>query len=132
MLVARLESGVEAALTQVKGVCGAIQEGTDLVLLCTPSFLQRHPASFASVLESSWCLDSNKARKRIAWRPKLDSHALGVWWLSGGRSACNAGDEGSILDREDPLEKEMATHSSVLAWKIPRPEEPGGLQSQSN
>ena len=33
------------------------------------------------------------------------------------------------LDGEDPLEKEMATHSSVLAWKIPRTEEPGGLQS---
>ena len=30
---------------------------------------------------------------------------------------------------EDPLEKEMATHSSILAWKIPRTEEPGGLQS---
>ena len=33
------------------------------------------------------------------------------------------------LDREDPLEKEMATHSSILAWKIPRTEEPGRLQS---
>ena len=30
---------------------------------------------------------------------------------------------------EDPLEKEMATHSSTLAWKITRTEEPGGLQS---
>ena len=33
------------------------------------------------------------------------------------------------LDRQDPLEKEMATHSSILAWKIPWTEEPGGLQS---
>ena len=33
------------------------------------------------------------------------------------------------LDREDPLEKEMATHSCILAWKIPWTEEPGGLQS---
>ena len=33
------------------------------------------------------------------------------------------------LGGEDPLEKEMATHSSMLAWKIPRTEEPGGLQS---
>ena len=33
------------------------------------------------------------------------------------------------LDREDPLEKEMATHSSILAWEIPWTEEPGGLQS---
>ena len=33
------------------------------------------------------------------------------------------------LGREDPLKKEMATHPSILAWKIPRAEEPGGLQS---
>ena len=33
------------------------------------------------------------------------------------------------LGGEDPLEKEMATHSSTLAWKIPGTEEPGGLQS---
>ena len=32
------------------------------------------------------------------------------------------------LDWEDPLEKEMATHSSILAWKIPWTEESGGLQ----
>ena len=31
-------------------------------------------------------------------------------------------------DGEDPLEKEMATHSSMLAWRIPGTEEPGGLQ----
>ena len=30
---------------------------------------------------------------------------------------------------EDPLEKDMATHSSILAWKVPWTEEPGGLQS---
>ena len=34
-----------------------------------------------------------------------------------------------FLGREDPLEKEMAIHSSTLAWKIPWTEEPGGLQS---
>ena len=34
-----------------------------------------------------------------------------------------------FLGQEDPLEKEMATHTSVLAWKIPWTEEPGGLQS---
>ena len=33
------------------------------------------------------------------------------------------------LRLEDPLEKEMAIHSSILAWKIPQMEEPGGLQS---
>ena len=34
-----------------------------------------------------------------------------------------------FLGREDPLEKAMATHSSILAWRIPWTEEPGGLQS---
>ena len=33
------------------------------------------------------------------------------------------------LGQEDLLEKEMATHSSILAWRIPQTEEPGGLQS---
>ena len=36
----------------------------------------------------------------------------------------NAGDTGSILSWEDPLEEEMATGSSILAWKIPQTEEP--------
>ena len=36
------------------------------------------------------------------------------------------------LGQEDPLEKEMATHSSTLAWKIPWIEEPGGLQSMGS
>ena len=37
-----------------------------------------------------------------------------------------------FLGREDPLEKEMATHSSTLAWKIPWMEEPGKLQSMGS
>ena len=36
------------------------------------------------------------------------------------------------LGWEDPLEKEMATHSSILAWEIPWTEEPGGLQSSGS
>ena len=44
-------------------------------------------------------------------------------------SACNAGDRVQSLGQEDPLETEMATHSSILAWEIPWTEEPGGLQS---
>ena len=36
------------------------------------------------------------------------------------------------LGREDPLEKEMAAHSSILAWRIPLTEEPGGLQSMGS
>ena len=41
----------------------------------------------------------------------------------------NAGDGVRSLSQEDPLEKETATHSSILAWRIPWTEEPGGLQS---
>ena len=43
-------------------------------------------------------------------------------------SLANAGDTRvPSLGQEDPLEKEMASHSSILAWKIPWTEEPGGL-----
>ena len=37
-----------------------------------------------------------------------------------------------FLGQEDPLEKQMATHSSILAWRIPRTEEPGRLQSMGS
>ena len=47
-------------------------------------------------------------------------------------SACNAGDPGLIPGWEDPLEKEMATHSSILAWRTLWTEEPGGLQSMGS
>ena len=57
-------------------------------------------------------------------------------WFSGGSagevSACKVGDQGSIPGenlQEDPLEKGMATHSSILAWRIPWTEEPGRLHS---
>ena len=39
---------------------------------------------------------------------------------------------GDARDRFHPLEKEMATHSSILAWKIPWTEDPGGLQSMGS
>ena len=45
----------------------------------------------------------------------------------------NAGDAETwvqFLGQQDPLEKEMATHSSILAWEAPWTEEPGGLQSR--
>ena len=53
--------------------------------------------------------------------------------ISGGsgseESAFNAGDQVQSLDQEDPLEKEVTTPSSILAWEIPWTEEPGGPQS---
>ena len=47
----------------------------------------------------------------------------------GKDSVCNEGDPGLIPGSEDPLEKEMATHSSILTWRISWTEEPGELQS---
>ena len=46
--------------------------------------------------------------------------------------ACNAGDPVPALGQEDPLEKGIATHSSVLAWRIPWTEKPGGPQSKGS
>ena len=60
----------------------------------------------------------------------------GKWGFPGGsvvkKLPANAGDASSIPGREDPLEKEMATDSSVLAWEMPWTEEPGGLQSMGS
>ena len=49
-------------------------------------------------------------------------------WLSSKESAYKGGAAGDI-GQEDSLEEGMTTHSSILAWEIPRTEEPGGLQS---
>ena len=60
----------------------------------------------------------------------LFSVALGV-----KNPPANAGDTGNLdqsLDREDPPEKEMPTHSGILAWRIPWTEEPGRLQSMGS
>jgi len=45
----------------------------------------------------------------------------------GKESACSAGDLGLILGQEDSLEKGMATHSTILAWRIPWTEDLGRL-----
>ena len=58
------------------------------------------------------------------------------WGFPGGsdskESACNMRDQVRSLGLEHPLEKGMATHSSILAWEIPWTEEPGGLQSMGS
>ena len=53
-------------------------------------------------------------------------------WLTSKESAYSAGDAGLIPGSEDPLEEEMATHSSILVWKIPWTEKPCGLQSMGS
>ena len=44
----------------------------------------------------------------------------------------SAGDTNRSQGQEDPLEKEMATHSNILSWEIPGAKEPGGLQSMGS
>ena len=73
---------------------------------------------------------------RVLWTARGSNQSIlkeisGFPGGSHGRVSCNVGDLGSI-SREDPLEKEMATHSSILAWRIPWTEEPGGLQSMGS
>ena len=67
----------------------------------------------------------HKDRTRLSYWTELN-------WTGGSdgkESACNAGDVGLSLSWDDPLEENMATGSSILAWRIPQTEEPGGLQS---
>ena len=47
-------------------------------------------------------------------------------WLQGKESACNSEMMAQFLGREDPLGREMATHSSMLAWETPQTEEDRG------
>ena len=66
----------------------------------------------------------------ICWN---SSQVVIIWGFpassDGKESTCKAGDPGLILGWEDPLEKRMVTHSSVLAWEILWMEETGGVQS---
>ena len=86
-------------------------------------------------------LNKNRYRTIIVYLLQLLNQSRMLFWYSlvhytgflggsdGKASACNAGDPGSILESGRSLEKEMATHSSTLAWRIPWTEEPGRLQS---
>ena len=60
---------------------------------------------------------------------------LGFSGGAGGKEPacrCRRQTQVQFLGREDPLEEGMATHSSILAWRIPWTEEPGGLQSMGS
>ena len=55
-----------------------------------------------------------------------------LWRVTSKESACNVETWDQSLGQEGSLEKEMTTHSGVLAWEIPWTEEPGGLQSMGS
>ena len=69
-------------------------------------------------------------------RRKFREDLFYSWGFPGGSMVnnppANARDRVPFLGQEDPLEKEMATCSSILAWEIPWREEPGGLQSMGS
>ena len=77
-------------------------------------------------------LKPSEVRSWVLVDVHVDDYGL-LWWLSGKESSCQCLPVQETwvqsLDWKDPLEKEMATHSSILAWKIPWTEEPGRLQS---
>ena len=61
---------------------------------------------------------------------EIDCNSMGLPGCSAGKeSACSEGDLGSIPGLGRSLEEGMANHFSILAWRIPWTEEPGGLQS---
>ena len=72
---------------------------------------------FVLIVKKTW---NHIVKGRIYFSP---------WRLSGKESACSSGDTGSVPGSEDPLEEEMANHSSILAWRIPWTEAPGRPQS---
>ena len=76
------------------------------------------------------CVRSPKSLCHVKFYIMKTTESLGFPGGSDDKaSACKQETQVRSLGREDPLEKEIATHSSTLAWKIPWTEEPGGLQS---
>ena len=67
--------------------------------------------------------------KACGWRMEERGFKSMSYGSAGKESACNAGDLGSISGLGRSPGRGMATHSSILAWRIPGTEEPGGLQS---
>ena len=81
-----------------------------------------------------WWLLMVKSRNLQVYRGSnaVPTQAPGGYAVNGQESTCNAGDWLLSLGQEDPLEKGISTHSSILAWRIPWTEEPGGLQSMES
>ena len=73
--------------------------------------------------------NSSLVLKRENWSGDKNLVRSYLCGSNGKESACNVGDQVCSLCWEDPLEKEMTNDSSILAWRIPWTEEPGGLRS---
>ena len=72
----------------------------------------------------------NIQQRFLIWNYACTTSTMGFLSGSGGKeSTCSEETRVGSLGQGDPQEKEMATHSSILAWKTPWTEEPGGPQS---
>ena len=90
---------------------------------CNPPGSSVHGILQARTLE--WTAISSSSQEYIK-----NSYTLVPWWLRGKEPACQRRRLGfDPWVRKTTLEEELASHSSVLAWRIPWTEEPGGLQS---
>ena len=88
------------------------------------------PMSIESVMPSNHLILCHPLLLCLQSFPLWGSYPMNWIFTSGGQSI-GAMQETHIwsLGREDPLKKEMATHFSILVWRIPWTEDPGGLQS---
>ena len=96
------------------------------------------PQKFKEKLMATWTkvkwddMRNSGDRKYLIWCQAESEKWRGFARSDGKESACNAGDASLIPGLEDPLEKEMETCSSILAWRIVWTEEPGVLQSMGS
>ena len=100
------------------------------MVLCSPLTMTLKSLSRVRLFSTPWTVayqapPSMEFSRQAYWSGLPFPHSS-----AGKEFACNEGDWGLIQSREDPLEKEMATHSSILAWRIPWAEEPGRLRSK--
>ena len=99
----------------------------------TPIFLKFSPKNFRrrntpTVILRGYYHSDAKTRRSYHKKRKLQTKMRGSLMAQMVKSLCAMQEMGvQALDQEDPLEKEMATHSSILAWRIPWTEEPGRL-----
>ena len=91
--------------------------------------LKKEMATHSSVLVWEILWTEEPGEQRIRHDLETEQQPISRTGSDSKASVYNAGDPSSIPGSEDPLEKEMATHSSTIAWKIPWTEEPGRLQS---
>ena len=102
-------------------------------MICTSDSQESSPApqfmtTGKTIVLTLWTFVGNVMSLLFLFFITLFRFAMGFPGGSVGiESACNAETLVQLLGQEDPLEKAMATHFSILAWEIPWTEEPGGL-----